>query len=312
MQRTLAAFAIEASNRARDPPRTIIAGSRIMKIVLVADTHLSPRDTMLAQNWASVGHWLQSAKPDLVVHLGDITADGARHAAELSHARALVLESGRDVLFLPGNHDVGDNPYDDIAPEERVDPARLAEYRRIFGPDWWSVHVDGWQILGLNAQLLGTLSIDEAAQEAWLVEALAAGDGPLGVMIHKPLHPVSMAGMPGRYPPDAARTRLLARLQTRDLRFVASGHTHQALSVRQDGTDHVWAPSTAFCFPEALQKTVGEKRVGAMILELDGGHHRFIAAAPLGLVRHNLLDLPHLYPGVVALRTRLSPEERER
>jgi len=283
-----------------------------MKIALVADTHLSPSDAVLAQNWKCVGHWLFSSEPDLVVHLGDITANGVDHPAEFAHARALIGETGHDVLFLPGNHDIGDNPYDETAPEERLNPARLAAYRRIFGPDWWSIHVEGWQMLGLNAQLLGTSSEDEAAQEAWLEETLAAGDGPLGVMIHKPLLRVGPAGALGRYPPDAARTRILSRLQDRDLRFVVSGHTHQALSSKDGGTEHVWVPSVAFCFPEALQKTVGEKRVGAMLLELGDGEHRFDIAAPMGLVRHNLLDLAHLYPEVVALRAGLSPEERER
>jgi hypothetical protein len=41
------------------------------------------------------------------------------------------------------------------------------------------------------------------------------------------------------------------------------------------------------------------------MLELSADHHRFEFATPEGLTRHNLLDHPEVYPGVVAVRERL-------
>ena len=48
-----------------------------MRIVLVSDTHLTPRTAAFTENWSAVARWIESTKPDLVVHLGDIPANGA-------------------------------------------------------------------------------------------------------------------------------------------------------------------------------------------------------------------------------------------
>jgi hypothetical protein len=61
------------------------------------------------------------------------------------------------VPFLPGNHDIGDNPIAPGAPTKHaLDLARLEEYRVLFGPDRWSFHTGAWQVIGVNAQLFGT------------------------------------------------------------------------------------------------------------------------------------------------------------
>lgn len=277
-----------------------------MKIALVTDTHLSPRDTLLARNWAAVEAWIEAAGVDLMAHLGDITADGAGDGRELDHARALIA-AGRDAVFLPGNHDIGDGPAEGGGGHERaMDPERLAHYRRVFGPDWWSLKVGAWQVVGLNAQLFGTGGEDEARQWAWLEETVRTGDGPLGVMSHKPLAPHGLPATetPTRYPLAEPRTRLMALLAERDLRFVMSGHTHQALSFTEGGVEHVWVPSCAFFIPDPMQKPVGDKRVAAMLLELGPEGHAFTPAEPPGLVRHDLFDLEHIYPEVAVRRAR--------
>jgi 3',5'-cyclic AMP phosphodiesterase CpdA len=48
-----------------------------MKLVLISDTHLTPRAAAYRDNWYIVAAWIEAIAPDLVVHLGDITADGA-------------------------------------------------------------------------------------------------------------------------------------------------------------------------------------------------------------------------------------------
>ena len=277
-----------------------------MKIALVSDTHLSPRDTLLAENWRALERWIGAAAADLVVHLGDITADGVNDAAELAHARSLITCAGRDVLFLPGNHDIGDGPGERgaMSHEGPVRPERLADFRRLLGPDFWSLRVEGWQLIGLNAQLFGAGGQDEARQWGWLEEVLAHGAGPLGVFCHKPLvlaGPASNDALT-RYPVAAARERLLALLASRELRFVASGHVHQDLRRVQDGVEHIWVPSGAFVIPDSRQPAVGEKRVGAILLELGAEGHAVTSLAPAGLTRHDLLDLAHIYPQVAEWR----------
>jgi 3',5'-cyclic AMP phosphodiesterase CpdA len=271
-----------------------------MKIVLVTDSHLSPRDTLLADNWRAVDRWTGEVGADLVIHLGDITADGATDPGELSHAHRLITSSGRDVLFLPGNHDVGDGPGEAGAAsyEGPLRPERLADYRRLFGPDYWSLGAEGWQLVGLNAQLFGTGGEDEARQWAWLEEVLGKGQGPLGVFCHKPLVPAGPAAADAltRYPVAPARARLFELFARRNLRFVASGHTHQALRFIDGAVEHLWVPSCAFVIADHIQPLVGDKRVGAVLLELSPEGRRFAIAEPAGLRRHDLLDLAHIYP----------------
>lgn len=282
-----------------------------MKIVLVSDTHLTPRTAAFGENLDIAFTWIKRAAPDLVVNLGDITADGASDASELSPARAAFDALHCPTRFVPGNHDIGDNPMaPGAATKHPLDLERLAEYRRIFGPDYWSFDTGAWQIVGLNAQLLGTDTEAEEAQFAWLEETLRGWNSLLGVMIHKPLfrngHDDTEAHI--RYVPVQARRRLISLLGTRDLRFVVSGHAHQTRRFRVEGVEHAWAPSTAFCLPDAMQERIGEKVVGMLTLELGKTDHRFDVVTPDGLVRHNILDHPQVYREIAAVKTRLGAE----
>ena len=58
-----------------------------MRVVLVSDTHLTPRSAAFTDNWSVVAGWIETTQPDLVVHLGDITADGGSDLEELGAAR---------------------------------------------------------------------------------------------------------------------------------------------------------------------------------------------------------------------------------
>src|SRR5262245_23318971 len=123
-----------------------------MKIALVSDTHLTPRVASFGDNWAVVRAWIESTRPDLVINLGDITADGAERPEELDAARSAFAGLTPEVRFIPGNHDIGDNPLEPGGPTDHpLDLERLAHYRRLFGPDWWSVDCGVWQIVALNA-----------------------------------------------------------------------------------------------------------------------------------------------------------------
>ena len=231
-----------------------------MKLALVSDTHLTPRTAAFADNWRVVCAWVEATAPDLVVNLGDITADGAHDLRELELARPAFDGLQRETRFLPGNHDIGDNPIAPGAPNEHpLDLARLADYRRLFGPDRWSFDAGSWQVIGLNAQLLATGTDEEEEQFAWLGEQLRARRGPLGLMLHKPLFRNGSGDREAhvRYVPMLARRRLLASLAARDLRFVASGHAHQARALQVDGVEHIWAPSTAYCIPDVIQEPIG-------------------------------------------------------
>jgi 3',5'-cyclic AMP phosphodiesterase CpdA len=276
-----------------------------MKIALLSDTHVAARAPAFNANLRAAIAWIRTEQPDFVIHLGDITADGMYDPAELRLADELLRTVDRPLYLIPGNHDVGDNPR---APGEEnphpVQPERLGEYRRVLGPDWWSVQREGWQIVGLNALLFGSGLADEAEQFAWLEAQLGRFDGPLGVLLHKPLFRNSATDIDDhdRYVPRRQRAHLLELLGRRSLRFVISGHVHQARRREVDSVTHIWMPATSFCIPDAVQAPLGDKIVGAGLLQIAGSEFHFEFVTPAGLVRHNLLDHAAVYPAVHGLR----------
>jgi 3',5'-cyclic AMP phosphodiesterase CpdA len=276
-------------------------------VVLVSDTHLSSKDRLLVENWSATARWIELARPDLVVHLGDITANGAHEDGELVFAREVFRQTGTDVCFLPGNHDIGDHapgPTPGLDAEHPFDPVRLDEFRALFGPDRWALDLGGWRLIGLNAPLMGTGLPEEAAQSAWLAQALRGHAGPLGVFLHKPLFRDALDEdeVHTRYVPRPARQALMAALAGCELRFVAAGHTHQVRKVVRDGVEHVWAPSTAFTVPDFRQEIIGEKLVGVMTLHLSDAGHSFSHIIPAGMKPHSLMAFEHIYPALAEVR----------
>lgn len=281
-----------------------------MRIVAVTDSHLAPHAGAFNDNWHAVRAYVKQTQPDVTVHVGDITVDGVRDPSQFEHVQALSAEWPTPVRYLPGNHDIGDNPPGpDVPAGEPLRPSSLDAYRAAFGPDYWSFTADGWCLLGLNAQLMGTQTPDEALQWEWLASVLLASAGmPAVLFLHKPLFQESPADdrPHHRYVPAAARRRLLALLAVVRLRLVVSGHTHQYRDQRVDGVRHVWLPSTAFFLPDELQDRVGEKITGLGVIELAPGHVRVDLVCPDGVTRHNVLDYP-IYPRVAEARARLQP-----
>lgn len=272
-----------------------------MKIALVSDTHLSARAPQVNANWGCALDWIRRQNFEAVIHLGDITADAIRDPGELAFARKAFAPIDDRIYFLPGNHDVGDNP---AAPGARVeyplDQERLSQYHDVFGTGCWRFAPGRWLCIGLNAQLFGTGTGAEDQQEQWLENVVAHEGGPLALFLHKPLFRDSWDEheVHSRYVPRAVRQRLKAILPAGRLRLVVSGHAHQARQVACEGTAHFWMPSTSFCIPDALQERLGEKIVGVAALELSGDRASLHYSTPPGMIRHNLMKLGNLYPQV--------------
>lgn len=248
-----------------------------MRIAIVSDTHLSSTAPDELANAEAAACWIDMLQPDRVVHLGDIVADGVRRPEDYALALATF---GRAALmnWLPGNHDIGEDPITAAAGGDPVvNSASLADWRVVFGPDRWNFAAPGWTVIGLNAQLCGVDSDLGAAQEDWLDELLQRTSGKVGLMLHKPVFRDNSADQDShrRYLPVPARRRLWNRFAGHDLRFVISGHTHQWRQHVSAGVEHVWAPSTAYVFAERLQETIGRKVVGAMVLDLLPQGHQF-------------------------------------
>ncbi len=136
--------------------------------------------------------------------------------------------------YLPGNHDIGDNPTEvGPPPSQRVSEHDRQAYLSVFGDDRWRFEAAGWCFIGLNSLVMNSGLGSEAEQFDWLTAELAGAKGkPVALFLHKPLYlnapdDPELEATSIRYVPQPARSRLIEMLGTADLRLVASGHVHQ-------------------------------------------------------------------------------------
>ncbi len=244
-----------------------------MRLILVSDTHLSPSAPEAQANWEAVLRYVAAAAPDLVIHLGDLTQDGARNADDLHHGRRQLDRLPAAWHAVPGNHDIGDNPWPGAPDGSAVDAGRQQRWLDIIGADHWSLMTEGWTLLAINAQLLGSGLEAEAAQWSWLEEQVRerGENQQIALLTHKPVTSTDAEGAsspPYRFLPAPGRDRLADLLRAP---LVISGHVHQYRLLRLGGTVHLWAPSTWAVLPDQAQPVLGAKRCGIVSLELAAG-----------------------------------------
>jgi 3',5'-cyclic AMP phosphodiesterase CpdA len=239
------------------------------RLTQISDSHLARRLSGLTDNFHRVSEHIDATRPDLVVNTGDLAFDGPTNRDDLEFARALHDALPAACRYLPGNHDIGDNPTEvGPAPSQPATEADRQTFVSIFGEDRWRFDAAGWCFIGLNSLVLNTGLASEAEQFDWLASELAGVNGkPLALFLHKPLYLNSpddpeLAATSIRYVPMPARSRLVEMLRAVDLRLVGSGHVHQRRDFTFAHTRHVWAPSTGFIIPDSKQELIGIKEVG--------------------------------------------------
>ena len=235
----------------------------------ISDTHLARRMTSLIDNFHRVSEHIDAGRPDLILNSGDMSFDGPAEPDELQFARSLHDALPVACRYLPGNHDIGDNPTAvGPAPTQPVTESSLRAYRAILGEDRWRFDTAGWCFIGLNSLIMNTGLADEAEQFDWLASQLASTKGqPVALFLHKPLFlnapdDPELAATSIRYVPMPARSRLIEMLRAVDLRLVASGHVHQRRDFTFGHTRHIWAPSAGFIISDSRQEVIGIKEVG--------------------------------------------------
>jgi 3',5'-cyclic AMP phosphodiesterase CpdA len=268
------------------------------RVLVVSDSHLSERAPEANANWLAATAWADHV--DLVIHVGDLTLDGAQCPADLEHARRLLHALPVPWVAVPGNHDVGDNPGGSDGPV--FEPGLRDRWVERIGPDRWLVEVGEWTALGINAQLFGTGLDTEAEQWAWIEDSFAdvGPSRPLVLVVHKPVAAPDdelAAAPPYRFVPEPARSRLVALLRTVHCPLVLSGHVHQYRVLADGDRRQVWVPTTWAVLPEALQRTIGLKRCGVVSLELAGDASAVVQLVePPGLAQQTLgRDIPSPY-----------------
>jgi 3',5'-cyclic AMP phosphodiesterase CpdA len=239
------------------------------RLTQISDTHLARRMTPLIDNFHRVSEHIDAERPDLVVNSGDVSFDGPTERDDLEFARTLHGALPVACRYLPGNHDIGDNPTAvGPVPTQAVTEARLKAYRAILGEDRWRFDAAGWCFIGLNSLIMNTGLAGEAEQFDWLASQLASTRGqPVALFLHKPLFlnapdDPELAATSIRYVPMPARSQLIEMLRAVDLRLVASGHVHQRRDFTFAHTRQIWAPSAGFIIPDSRQDVIGIKEVG--------------------------------------------------
>lgn len=236
----------------------------------ITDTHLSHRFPEFTENFQRVSRHIAGHRPDLVINSGDVSFDGEAEPGDLEFAKAEHANLGVECRFIPGNHDIGDNPtQSNLHPKQIVSEQNRRDFVSVFGEDRWQFDAAGWRFIGLNTLIMNSGLDREGEQFAWLEKKLSETNGrAVALFVHKPLFRNTPddpedAATSYRYVPMPARQRLVALLDTADVRLVACGHVHQRRDFTFRNTRHIWAPSTSFVIAsEIRQATIGVKETG--------------------------------------------------
>jgi 3',5'-cyclic AMP phosphodiesterase CpdA len=239
------------------------------RLTQISDTHLARRLTKLTDNFHSLSEYIDATRPDLVINSGDLAFDAPTSPKDLDFARSLHDALPVSCRYLPGNHDVGDNPTQiGPVPSHPVSESGRQAFVSLFGDDRWRFEAAGWYFIGLNSLVMNSGLVSEAEQLDWLAAELASASGkPVALFLHKPLYlnapdDPELEATSIRYVPQPARRRLIEMLRAADLRLVASGHVHQRRDFTFARVRHIWAPSAGFIISDARQERIGIKEVG--------------------------------------------------
>ena len=192
-----------------------------------------------------------------------------RSRADMEFAKQLHAALPVDCRYLPGNHDIGDNPTAvGVAPSCPATEELRDAFVSVFEEDRWQFEAANWRFIGLNSLIMNTGIPSELEQEEWLNSQLAGANGkPIALFLHKPLFlnepdDLEQAATAIRFVPQPVRARLAALIRTHDVRLVASGHVHQRRDFTYAHTRHIWAPSAGFIVPDRIQDVIGVKETG--------------------------------------------------
>lgn len=280
-------------------------------LVQISDTHLSPTFGWFHGNFLAAAAEVNAVAPDLVINSGDVALSAPDHATDLPFAHWCHSALEAPLRFIPGNHDIGEEPGGEIL-NQPLSEDLLARYRGAFGPDWWAADIGEWTLIGLNTQILGSGLPVETEQAAWLKKTLSNAGKPVGVFIHKPLFLERPDEEPNqeRCVPGWARDQWFALFKETGVRFVACGHMHQHKDVTEGGIRFIWGPSTAYMTTHPQAGT--ETALGFLVYRFDGADFsvemcRTKNAEPLTFydffnpkIHRGLKDVPPAPPDVAA------------
>ncbi|MEM1199848.1 MAG: metallophosphoesterase [Pseudomonadota bacterium] len=188
--------------------------------------------------------------PAFTIHLGDMVHP-LPHLPTYSEAAEEALRMfeplGKNVHYVPGNHDIGDKPMAG-SPAGPVTEETAGLYGQFFGEDFYSFEHSGLRFIVINSSLAGTGNALEERQKEWLEQELADNaDQRLILFSHYPPF-VNTADEPLHYDnyEHASRAWLLDLLEKHKVEAVFCGHVHQFFYNRAGDTKLYCLPPTSF------------------------------------------------------------------
>lgn len=237
-----------------------ISGDLLFTFAVVADTHMNqsedyssspyPCNALANARTRQVVAELNHAKPEFVLHLGDIinpVPELPTYHDAANHFNELVKDLEAPLHIVPGNHDVGDKPVSWM-PAGTVNDEYIALYEKYFGPHFYSVDRNDLHIVVINAPLINSGLAAEAAQREWLEKDLAENaDKRTFIAIHYPPY-VSNKDESGSYDniDEPGRSWLLELLKKHKPEAMFCGHVHNFWYDVFAETEIYLLPSTAF------------------------------------------------------------------
>lgn len=178
--------------------------------------------TQETANWEFAVANINRLKPAFVVVTGDLT--NGRTPAEIAEYKRINAKISKSihVYSAPGNHDVTNTPT----------ASSLAEYRREYGPDYFSFTEGSVYGIVLNSSLFKApenVTEEAAKQERWLDAELGKASGKTVVIFqHIPFF-LEHADEADQYfnIPKPTRERVLALLHRHGVRYIFAGHYHR-------------------------------------------------------------------------------------
>ena len=122
-------------------------------------------------------------------HTGDLAFDAPTNRDDFELAATLHRALPVPCRYLPGNHDIGDNPTAvGPPPQQPATEQDRQTFLSMFGEDRWRFEAAGWCFIGLNSLIMNTGLASENDQFDWLASQLAtAGAKPVALVLHKPM-----------------------------------------------------------------------------------------------------------------------------
>ena len=262
-----------------------------VRVVQVSDTHVSRKRAYFVDNWDVFVDDMRAAPPDLIVHSGDVSFDGAADEDDIAFARMEKERLPTSWMAIPGNHDIGESPLA-IRLQQPINAERMERWRRHFGPSRWYRDVGAWRLIGIDTALLGSDHAEEQAQDEFLEQSLRDRAGR-PVMLFQHLPPFEEDPEDSRFTsaavPHAPRTRLLATCVRHEVAVIACGHLHVYRQMDYRGIQIVWAPATSFFnIVDKQQRGLRVPRAGYVEWTLRSGSAAHRLVEPPLMITHDV------------------------